>query len=637
MILRVLGRVAIALALLSACMAGCDNGTTVEKLPFDASDTMPEVVEDTKVTIGPEVVDVGADVVDIGITAPDLPDVQPDLPAPWGDWGKPCADNADCQSGFCLEVAPGESVCTVICVEECPENWYCKGVETPPDWTFVCVPPAGNICQPCDTDADCQYKGDLCIPVGDSGIYCGSACEDDQKCPEHYSCIDLVDLGLEGKQCVPDTGSCVCDHELDGTVQECETANEWGSCSGEQTCDGPAGWSDCNAQVAQAEECNGLDDDCDGDLDEGLVQKPCLAENEFGSCPGMATCLATDGWYCDAKQPTAEVCDGLDNNCNGVVDDGFAGLAEACDGLDNDCDGLVDEGYADFDGDKVADCMDPDDDNDGALDDDDCGLVEPLVAPGLAEECDGLDNDCDGIVDNEFFDTDGDGIADCVDKDSDGDGIQDFLDNCPQVVNPGQANSDNDGLGDACDTDDDNDGVVDGDDNCPVQPNQGQDDLDGDLEGDSCDPDIDGDGHANAFDCGPLQADVFPGAAEQCNGLDDNCNSLVDEGFVDSDNDKVADCMDPDDDGDLDPDITDCAPLDPTVFTGAEEICDAIDNNCDGAADEGCPPVAFVLLQRMELYFAEQGDVRARMVVGDPVSGTVVNENTGYVLKWGAK
>jgi len=65
--------------------------------------------------------------------------------------------------------------------------------------------------------------------------------------------------------------------------------------------------------------------------------------------------------------------------------------------------------------------------------------------------CDGLDNDCDGAIDEQAQDLDDDGQADCIDDDDDGDAIADVSDLCPTVVDPGQRDSDGDGVGDACD------------------------------------------------------------------------------------------------------------------------------------------------------------------------------------------
>ena len=114
-----------------------------------------------------------------------------------------------------------------------------------------------------------------------------------------------------------------------------------------------------------------------------------------------------------------EDCDGIDNNCNEVVDEGFSNLdgdeladcvdIEECDGVDNDGDGQIDEGFEDIDGDGLSDCID-------------------------AEDCDGIDNNGDGQID-EGFDADGDGFSTC---NATGDVVVDCDDNDANV-NPGGA------------------------------------------------------------------------------------------------------------------------------------------------------------------------------------------------------
>lgn len=77
----------------------------------------------------------------------------------------------------------------------------------------------------------------------------------------------------------------------------------------------------------------------------------------------------------------------------------------------------------------------------------------------------------------------------------------------------------------------DGDGILSGD-NCPDSYNPDQADLDGDGAGDACDEDTDGDGTANTQDCAPRNAAVHPGATEVCNGVDDDCDGTIDEGFL---------------------------------------------------------------------------------------------------------
>ena len=93
--------------------------------------------------------------------------------------------------------------------------------------------------------------------------------------------------------------------------------------------------------------------------------------------------------------------------------------------------------------------------------------------------------------------------------------------------------------------------------------------------------DIDGDGWAEDLDCDDLDPAIYPEAGESCDGVDNDCDGAIDEGY-DADGDGWAPCSDP----------PDCNDEDPTIFPGAEEFCDGIDSNCNGDDDEdtGCDP-----------------------------------------------
>jgi hypothetical protein len=94
--------------------------------------------------------------------------------------------------------------------------------------------------------------------------------------------------------------------------------------------------------------CDGLDNDCDGTTDEEISGEACVIENEYGNCGGVEVCQEGD-WVCDAPAPGAELCDGIDNDCDGETDED-AIASDACetgaaanDGIDNNCDGMTDE------------------------------------------------------------------------------------------------------------------------------------------------------------------------------------------------------------------------------------------------------------------------------------------------------
>jgi hypothetical protein len=300
----------------------------------------------------------------------------------------------------------------------------------------------------------------------------------------------------------------------------------------------------CPVNPPVAEACNGKDDDCDGNVDNGNPGggQPCEETCPGGKCvgectPGIRECAGDGTYLCTPGQgPTIEVCDGKDNDCNGQADDGFDLQTDPqnCGKCGVSCDrpnavGACVAGVC-----AQAECKPGFADLDGKTDNG-CEYSCPLPVPGV-EVCDGIDNDCNGLTDDQdpalLVPS---GL--CTDK--------------PATPCDGAKPVCMGALGFRCsygaDVETDENGVIravelrcDGKDgNC-----DGQIDETFPLVGAACD-----DGKVGAcqskgtFACNaagdaatcdltsPGQAGPQP---ETCNGLDDDCNGLVDDALPDS-------------------------------------------------------------------------------------------------------
>ena len=309
------------------------------------------------------------------------PDLRPEPDLGLVGFLEPCDENGDCLSGYCGTSDDGR-VCTRTCNDDCPPGWDClEVVNEGGDVVFICMPQR-VLCTPCEDSLDCGDGANACLAIGD-GTFCGRECSDDD-CPAGYLC-EAVDGEDDLRQCVPEDGWCTPCRDED------RDAHRGGpECPESLDCD-----DEDPAVYRGAEElCDGKDNDCDSETDEdfdlstdpehcGSCERACAFERAHAVCQ-QGECALGDceqGWLncnedpddgceqpCQQTHNGEEVCDGLDNDCNCSVDEGFDTTTDAlhCGRCDNACPvamcGQEGEGFAAYGASTCADsrCSEPD-------------------------------------------------------------------------------------------------------------------------------------------------------------------------------------------------------------------------------------------------------------------------------------
>ena len=257
-------------------------------LAISACDTDPGPPAETD-TLGTDIADAATEIggADIAVVQ-DVADIPTqDADASCGTLGCPCEDDAECDSGYCIEgIEPGEFICSAFCVEDCDDPGFeCVLLENSGgDSVRLCVPSADRQCQPCERDRDCGGTTTVCTELID-GTYCVIPCFDNGGCPSGNSCEPVLSGGETIEVCLPTAGVC----------SDCFDPDRDGYGVGESCLGGDCDEEEAAINEGAPEVCDGVDQDCDGWTDEdfdletdvehcGGCNIRCSADNAVSVC-----------------------------------------------------------------------------------------------------------------------------------------------------------------------------------------------------------------------------------------------------------------------------------------------------------------------------------------------------------------
>ena len=444
-------------------------------------------------------------------------------------------------------------------------------------------PGAPELCDGSDSNCDGTLPVGEIDADGDGVLVCDGDCDD--SAPTVFPGAPELCDGL--------------DNDCDGVVPASEVDADG---DGSQVCDGDCDDSRATIYPGATEQCDGWDNDCSGALSAGEADADA---DLFFVCTfvGSGGNPLYGGGDCNDGSATTypgapEICDGIDNNCNGTTtDEGvdtdtdgfttctdcndgnntvFPGAPELCDARDNDCDGSFGSAEVDADGDLFLACVFVASGGNPVYGGGDCDDATASIYPGAVEVCDGLDTDCSGSPGPTEVDGDGDGSLLCGGDCNDASPATypgapeqcDGVDNdCNGSLPANEADGDGDGIS-LCGGDcDDGAATI-----YPAAPElcDGLDnDCDGSLPASEADGDSDGQSACEG-DCDDANPAVASGIPEVCDGTDNNCDGVLLPTELDGDGDGVAPCE------------GDCNDAEVSMYPGAAEGCDGLDNDCDG-------------------------------------------------------